>query len=68
MKIKVKAQNSCYKDAVRGVRIFYLDIIPCITFRRVKWKFSCEYDLYLSWLAWCVEIAIKRDKPIILAK
>lgn len=68
MKIKVKAQNCCYKDAVRDVRIFYLDIIPCITFRRVKWKLGYEYNLYLSWLAWCVEITITRDKPIILAK
>jgi len=68
MKIKVKAQNNCYKDAEKVNRVFYLDIIPCITFRRAEWKFGCEYNLYLSWLAWCVEIDIIRDKPIILAK
>ena len=68
MKIKVKAHSGRYKDAVGDVRILFLDFIPCIAFWRVKRKFDCEYTLCLSWLAWCVEITIQRDKPIILAK
>ena len=68
MKIKVKARRGYSKDAVRDVRILYLDFVPCIAFICVKRKFVSEYILYLSWLAWGVEITIRRDKPIILAK
>ena len=60
MKVLFKAEGNCYKNEKNHFRLFYLDLIPAITYRHVTGNFGYEYNLYLSWLAWCISITLTK--------
>lgn len=61
MKIKVKVESLIWrKDQGRpGVVLF--ELLPAITFRYVDWELGYEYNVYLSWLAWCISITLTKN-------
>lgn len=60
MKIRFETEVLCFKNEKQHLRVFYLALLPSVTYRHVTGDFGDEYNLYLSWLAWCVTITLTR--------